>query len=68
MPWELGYFDGIKNKVAVCPIAEAGESFTKVEYLQMYPKAEPSPDPKVDYIWIWEDGRILGDIRQWIKH
>jgi len=67
MPWELGYFDGIKNKVAICPISESGTTFTKSEYLQLYPKAEPHPDPKENYIWIWEDGKILGDIRTWLN-
>ena len=42
MPWECGYFDGIKSKVAICPISEsAAQSLTNkyhgVEYLDLYP-------------------------------
>ena len=67
MPWELGYFDGIKGKVVICPVSEAGEGFTKAEYLQLYPRAEPSSDSKNDYIWIWDGSNILAEIRQWLK-
>lgn len=37
MPWELGYFDGIKGKVAVLPISnKSGDSFNGTEYLGIY--------------------------------
>lgn len=38
MPWELGYFDGIKNKVAILPIKESqyDESYNGQEYLGLY--------------------------------
>lgn len=40
MPWELGYFDGIKNKVAILPIIESNisaDAFLGQEYLGIYP-------------------------------
>lgn len=38
MPWELGYFDGIKGRVAVLPITEyKTDSFIGTEYLGLYP-------------------------------
>lgn len=40
MPWECGYFDGFKGKVAVCPILKesvVGNSFSGQEYLGLYP-------------------------------
>ena len=40
MPWECGYFDGLKGKVAVCPLVdELGPSndFQGQEYLSLYP-------------------------------
>ncbi|GFD93127.1 hypothetical protein KUL156_43050 [Alteromonas sp. KUL156] len=38
MPWELGYFDGIKGRVAVLPILETEtDNFTGTEYLGLYP-------------------------------
>src|SRR5260370_4726092 len=38
MPWELGYFDGLKNgKVGILPIVESGnDSFDGQEYLGLY--------------------------------
>ena len=37
MPWELGYFDGIKGKVAVLPISKISKSeFKGTEYLGIY--------------------------------
>lgn len=37
MPWELGYFDGIKGKVAVLPISRTSKSsFHGSEYLGIY--------------------------------
>lgn len=37
MPWELGYFDGIKGTVAVLPIANVSkDDFKGVEYLGIY--------------------------------
>ena len=38
MPWELGYFDGIKSTVAVLPVAKSEtNSFNRNEYLGLYP-------------------------------
>ena len=38
MPWELGYFDGIKGYVAVVPILKKSNgSFIGNEYLGLYP-------------------------------
>jgi hypothetical protein len=38
MPWELGYFDGIKGKVAVLPVVEGGRnSFKGNEFVELYP-------------------------------
>lgn len=39
MPWECGYFDGFKGKVAICPIAKSGtrHEYNRQEYLSLYP-------------------------------
>ncbi len=40
MPWELGYFDGIKNKVAILPVLNTStntDNFNGQEYLGLYP-------------------------------
>lgn len=41
MPWELGFFDGLKGNVAILPlVAHAGGSFHGQEYLGLYPVVE----------------------------
>ena len=38
MPWELGFFDGLKGKVGVIPIVgENSSSFKNEEFLNLYP-------------------------------
>lgn len=43
MPWEIGYFDGYKNKIAVLQITdnniEESDDFSFREYLNLYPTA-----------------------------
>ena len=40
MPWELGYFDGLRNgAVAIMPLTDsANDTFSGQEYLGLYPK------------------------------
>ncbi|GBK66235.1 TIR domain-containing protein [Paenibacillus macerans] len=42
MPWELGYFDGLKNKVAILPIttSTAKNGYEGQEYLGLYDYAD----------------------------
>ncbi|MGN7805775.1 toll/interleukin-1 receptor domain-containing protein [Ensifer sp. 22521] len=42
MPWELGYFDGLKGNVAILPIIpdQGSLDFDKEEYLHLYPKVD----------------------------
>ena len=38
MLWELGYFDGLKDKVAILGLTEnSGDSFQGQEFLELYP-------------------------------
>ena len=38
MPWELGYFDGLKGRVAILPVADRESyQFRGQEYLGLYP-------------------------------
>lgn len=58
MPWECGYFDGVKNKVAICPIAMQGNQYEYMgqEYLGLYPyiqKAIPDGDTSPT-LWVFE--------------
>lgn len=52
MPWELGFFDGRKNKVTVLPVKENpkdDDTFKGVEYLGIYPYVSENP---ADDTWI----------------
>jgi hypothetical protein len=42
MPWELGYFDGLRpDRVGILPIVRtSGDSFTGHEYMGLYPSYE----------------------------
>lgn len=41
MPWELGYFDGLKTGfIGVLPVVDAGGTFSGQEYLGLYPLVE----------------------------
>ncbi len=55
MPWELGYFDGFNQKVALVPIVEVPvATFQGQEYLSLYPyvdEANPKGDPKPQ-LWV----------------
>lgn len=57
MPWELGYFDGIKGTVAVLPITKtAKNNFQGSEYLDIYNYIQidqASGSNKVD-LWVHE--------------
>ncbi len=52
MPWELGYFDAHKGRVAVLPILDEGTSFHGQEYLGLYPYIDKTDN----IIWI-NDGQ-----------
>lgn len=45
MPWELGYFDGLRQgRIAILPlVATEGAAFLGQEYLGLYPKVERLP-------------------------
>jgi hypothetical protein len=58
MPWELGYFDGVRGKVAVCPITYS-TSFQGREYLGLYPIMEKD-------LWLHKDGKIFKKLRTWL--
>ena len=56
MPWELGYFDGIKpKKVAIIPVVEySSSSFKGQEYLGLYPYIDKtrSESTSKDILWV----------------
>jgi hypothetical protein len=71
MPWELGYFDGIKQRVAIAPIEQNQthyyfEGFKGQEYLDLYPYIALS-DAHTDEVVVWDRGKkIVGSLRKWL--
>ncbi|MCT4594566.1 MAG: hypothetical protein N4A57_09920 [Anaeromicrobium sp.] len=57
MPWELGYFDGLKGKVAILPVRQSNVSrnfYGGQEYLGLYnyvTKAEPASSQE-ETLWV----------------
>lgn len=55
MPWECGYFDGKKEKVAIVPIEvnSSSNSYAGQEYLGLYPYITKSLNTKnIERIWV----------------
>jgi len=70
MPWECGFFDGFKGKVAICPITKmSGDSFQGTEYLSLYNNVQYAKTEKTqsDEIWIHETPTKYVTARGWIK-
>ncbi len=64
MPWECGFFDGLKEKVAIVPVkTTALASFSGKEYLSLYPWCM-----KVDGVLrIYKDAKTFTNFDNWIK-
>lgn len=71
MPWELGYFDGIKGKVAVLPItSKTGDNFNGTEYLGIYyyiTVDKPLGGSK-DTLWIRETATKYVIFESWLRN
>lgn len=53
MPWELGYFDALKGKVAIFPLVTSQSSpMAGQEYLGLYPWVDLS----ASYVWLNKSG------------
>jgi hypothetical protein len=71
MPWELGYFDGIKNRVAIVPLEENNQTyffkgFKGQEYLDLYPYVSLA-GAQVPGPWIWSrDKKAIAALRNWL--
>ncbi|MFA0813684.1 hypothetical protein [Microbulbifer epialgicus] len=62
MPWELGYMDAKKGKVAVAPIMDDGENFEGREYLGLYPYFDLTNDD----FYIHRNISEWVDIKDWM--
>lgn len=69
MPWELGYFDAFKGKVAILPIVQQPIStYTGQEYLGLYPYVEKADDREGKAVlWINKDASTYVRFEQWLQ-
>lgn len=69
MPWETGLMDGLKGRVAICPLIGGDDSnFKGQEYLSMYPfvSYEKAKGSDKDVLWI-NKGSMYVNFTDWLK-
>ena len=69
MPWELGFFDGLKGRVGVLPIVKLdGDTFKGEEYLILYPYVDRAASKDGDdYLWINRSVKWYAPLFTWIQ-
>lgn len=69
MPWECGFFDGLKEKVSIVPVkATSTSTYNGQEYLGLYPYCvkEKSNTGK-DVLWIHKDRDTYTSYGHWVS-
>ena len=70
MPWELGFFDGLKGKVGVVPVTlNQEEKFKGEEYLNLYPHVDiATMNSGIErYLWINQAADTYARLDEWAK-
>lgn len=72
MPWELGYFDGYKNKAAILPLVSdytETDSYAGQEYLGIYPyiTRAPARDDTRDRLWVCWSSDLYVSFEEWLQ-
>ena len=71
MPWELGFFDGLKSRVAVFPLVQiATAAYDGREYLSLYPYVtyeETNAIPPTHTMWINSAPRTYVALKAWLS-
>ncbi|MEX0647268.1 MAG: hypothetical protein WEA56_04505 [Balneolaceae bacterium] len=69
MPWECGYFDGFRSKVAILPVTKfKSYSFSGQEYLSLYPYCESSKsNAGKEVLWIHKDSKTYTTFDEWLR-
>ena len=70
MPWELGFFDGLKGKVGIVPVTHNQEgAFKGEEYLNLYPYVDEELVSKTNerQLWINKSTDIYARLDSWAK-
>ena len=73
MPWELGYLDGKKQRVAILPISDTitnSNIFTGQEYLGIYPyiTKEVPKNSTIELLWVQSDLASYVEFDSWLKY
>jgi hypothetical protein len=70
MPWELGFFDGLKGKVGIIPVTRnQEETFKGEEYLNLYPHVdlETAEHGTEKLLWINSSEKVYANLDRWAK-
>ena len=70
MPWEVGVMDGLKGRVAVCPLLVSQNNVNAIglEYLSLYPYVSNEKDTKGEAeLWINETESKYCSLTEWIN-
>lgn len=70
MPWELGYFDGFRSRVAILPIVASGnDEYRGVEYLGIYPYVDLAelPSSNKRALWVNRSSDEYGRLKYWLN-
>ena len=69
MPWECGYFDGVKEKVAIVPVKKSSfdNKYSGQEYLGLYPYTlKEKSNEGEDTLWILKDKSTYVTYDYWV--
>ncbi len=71
MPWELGYFDAFRGRVAILPIVDRprGNAYDGQEYLGLYPYValDPPENSTEEVLWIHDEPETYVSFNRWLK-
>lgn len=70
MPWELGFFDGLKGTVGILPVVQASQStFKGEEYLGLYPYTDIATinNTSKKNLWINRSSSEYADLAKWVR-
>jgi hypothetical protein len=69
MPWELGFFDGLKGNVGIVPVTgNQEETFKDEEYLSLYPYVDVANDgSNARQLWVNKSPDVYARLNKWAK-
>jgi hypothetical protein len=70
MPWELGFFDGLKGTVGIIPVTRnQEETFKGEEYLNLYPYVDEElvETTKRRELWINKSPNVYAALSSWVR-